>query len=60
MITFDFKLEDGECMRFIRIQAKNTTEALSKAMEKAGISNPLNVFQKREGGEFEMLNLEYS
>ena len=60
MINFDFKLEDKECMKFIRIQAENNVEALSKAIKESDILNPLNVFQRREGGKFEVLDLKAS
>lgn len=60
MINFDFKLEDKECMRFVRVQAENTAEALSKAIKESEILNPLNIFQRREGGEFEILDIKAS
>ena len=33
MVNYDFKLEDEKHMRFVRVQAKNATEALLKAIK---------------------------
>jgi len=56
MVNYDFKLEDEKHMQFVRVQAKNATEALLKAIEKSNILNPTNVFQKKENGEFKVFN----
>jgi len=60
MINFDFKLEDNECVGFVSVQAKNIAEALAKAKEESEISTPLNIFQRCEGGRFEIPNIEAS
>jgi len=56
MCNFDFKLEDEKRMRFVRVQAKNATDALLKAIKESNILNPTNVFQKQENGEFKVFN----
>ena len=56
MFNFDLKLEDKTHMQFVRVQAKNSTEALLKAIKKSNILNPTNVFQKQENGTFKVFN----
>lgn len=56
MSIFDFKLEDEKRMRFVRVSAKNATDALLKAIKESDILNPTNVFQKQKDGKFEVFN----
>ena len=56
MHNFDLKLEDRTNIKFVRVQAKDATEALSKAIKKYSILNPTNVFLKQEDGTFKVFN----